>query len=232
MALDTIDASNRAEGNLDPSLDGAALPPASNRHFITQAFLDMLGRPVDPTGLAAFANVMAHGGAEAVLRGIMSSDEYRAHQVDKLFQRFLHRSADPAGLSGSLAALRAGATLEAVRAGVVGSAEYFNTRGGGTEAGFLAALYQDGLGRQIDPTGLAGMSARLSAGASRAAVADSLFHSAEGLAEVVQGLYQRFLHRDADAGGTAGFVAALSHGATEEQVIAALVGSPESASRA
>ena len=36
-------------------------------------------------------------------------------------------------------------TVEQVASGITGSAEYFAMRGGGTETGFLTALYQDAL---------------------------------------------------------------------------------------
>jgi hypothetical protein len=175
---------------------------------------------------------MAQGGAEAVLRALMSSDEYRSHQVDELFLQFLNRHADPDGLRGFVAALDAGATLDSVRSSIAGSEEYYRDHGG-TSDGFLEALYgnPNALNREIDSNGREFFGAQLSAGVSRSAVAEGLFHSAEGLSAVVQGLYHHLLHRDADAAGLAGFTAALSHGASEGQVIDALVGSPEFAAR-
>ena len=55
-------------------------------------------------------------------------------------------------VSGFVNFLGNGGTLQQVEALIAGSPEYRQNRGGGTTAGFLAALYNDFLGRSIDPS--------------------------------------------------------------------------------
>jgi hypothetical protein len=50
--------------------------------------------------------------------------------------------------------LAQGGTQLRLEANIVGSDEYFITRGGGTVNGYLQTLYQDVLNRPIDPIGL------------------------------------------------------------------------------
>jgi hypothetical protein len=110
---------------------------------------------------------------------------------------------------------------------VAGSAEYFQTRGGGTTDGFLDALYADALGRGLDSTGRADWDQALASGVSPAEVATAIFASTEFLQDVVQGFYQSFLHRPADATGLGVWVSALQRGMSDDQVIAGIVGSAE-----
>jgi hypothetical protein len=113
-----------------------------------------------------------------------------------------------------------------VEADFLGSAEYFQMHGGSI-AGFLAALYQDGLGRDIDASGQAYFTQFLLEGGSREGVALQVLSSDEGLQHTVQGLYQEFLGRSADPAGLAYWVDVLKNGGREELVIAALLGSDE-----
>src|SRR5262249_54781416 len=69
---------------------------------------------------------------------------------------------------------------------------------GGTNAGFLAALYQDALNRPIDATGLAGFSQAMSNGMTPGQVAAAIFSSTEYLQDLVGSYYLRFLRRPAD----------------------------------
>ena len=66
-----------------------------------------------------------------------------ARRADTLeaYQQFLHRGADQGGLDAWVAFLQQGHTVEQMEAGIISSPEYFQVRGGGTNAGFLAALY-------------------------------------------------------------------------------------------
>src|SRR5581483_1081914 len=141
--------------------------------------------------------------------------------------------------------LAAGGTVEQVAAAIVGSAEFFQNQGGGSNDGFLSALYQDALGRGIDAGGHAAFSQLLANGATRTQVAALLFSSTEYAQDLVFGWYQQFLHRNGDQGGVNFFVGLL-HPTTsptqpifitdptlqgvalrDEDVIAILVGSQE-----
>jgi Domain of unknown function (DUF4214) len=120
-----------------------------------------------------------------------------------------------------------GGTDEQLTAFLAGSAEYFQTRGGGSNDGFLNAFYQDALGRQPDSGGRAFFDQQLANGVSRAQVAAAILQSDEYRQDLVRSAYQRFLRRDADPGGLQAFVNYLAEGGRAEVVIAALVASEE-----
>jgi hypothetical protein len=110
---------------------------------------------------------------------------------------------------------------------LAGSQEYFDQRGGGTNDGFLSALYQDILGRAIDPSGKAAFEQALANGITRAQVAAQLFASAEYEQNLVNGYYATYLHRTADPGGLAFFSGQLANGTRDEDVLAQMLGSQE-----
>jgi uncharacterized protein GlcG (DUF336 family) len=198
--------------------------------FVQKAYVDLLGRSAsaDP-GSATFIQVLNGGQADRnqVAIAIQTSPEYRARQVQELYNDFLNRAADPGGLNAFTNFLLGGGTVEQLSAVLTGSDEYFQTQGGGTNAGFLAALYQDALERPIDPGGQAVFSQALGQGASRVDVAGVIFTSPEYRQLLVQDFFQDFLGRPADPGGLATFVGALQNGARQEGVVAAILASEE-----
>jgi RHS repeat-associated protein len=196
--------------------------------FVSQLYLDLLGRPVDPSGLSGWKGILDQGGSRTqVALHIESGAEYETVVVQGLYATLLHRSADPGAIGPFVAFLGAGNTVEQVQAVLAGSDEYFHSRGGGTNDGFLDALYHDALNRAVDPAGRAGFDQALNTGTTRTQVAAVIFASAEYEQDLVAALYQKFLHRAADPGGLSAFVSALQNGAHDEDVIADLVGSAE-----
>jgi hypothetical protein len=205
-------------------------PPAAEAHrlYVAQLYRDLLQREPDTGGLAYWGGLLDGGTASTqVVQGILNSREYRQLQVRQLYVTYLQRPADARGLASFTGLLKHGGTLEQVQARIVGSTEYWQRRAGGTAAGFLDALYQDALGRAIDPSGRASWSQALRRGMSREDVAAALFASEEYRADLVQGVYQGFLGRVADPGGLATFTDALRHGARTQEVLGAVLASPE-----
>jgi hypothetical protein len=199
-----------------------------NQRFVGQVYLDLLQRPVDSSGLAAWTNMLNKGGSrQAMVSQLESSLEYRTDVVKGLYTYFLHRAADPTGLNAFVTSLGGTGTVEQIESIIVGSSEYFQNRGGGTNDGFLNALYQDALNRPVDPTGRKAWDAALAGGATTTQVAAAIFTSVEYRQDLVQSYYLRFLRRAADKGGLAAFVNALGQGARDQDVIAAIIGSPE-----
>jgi uncharacterized protein (TIGR03118 family) len=207
---------------------GALQPLTQNQRFVGQVYQDLLRRSVDATGLTAWTSLLNQGmSRDQVVQDIESSLEFRTDQVTAIYNQFLHRGVDPSGLATFTNLLASGGTVEQVEALVVGSAEYFQNRGGGTNTGFLSALYQDGLNRAVDPIGQAVFGMALANGVTPGQVAAAVFGSLEFLQDTVQGFYQNLLHRAADPTGLNAFVSALQSGATDQQVIAAIAGSSE-----
>jgi hypothetical protein len=203
-------------------------PGTPNQLFVSQLYQDLLGRPVDDTGLAAWSGMLDAGATRSqVVLDIENSDEFRSNEVEAVYQRLLHRGADAQGLATFSAFLARGGTVEQVQALIAGSAEYWQKRGGSTKAGFLAALYQDGLSRTPDAPGQASFTQALNSGVSRAQIATAVFSSPEYDQDLVRGLYQKYLGRMPDSFGQALFTGVLQHGARDEAVIAAIAASDE-----
>jgi len=142
--------------NLEP-LEGRWVPAnvstSPNQNFVDQVYRDVLHRPPDPGGLAAWTNALNSGqlDREEVVVGILGSPEGLRTQVNDLYLRFLNRPADPTGLAGWTAFLADDHSNLELAAQLIGSAEYFQTQGGGTALGFLNAVYEDVLCRPIGP---------------------------------------------------------------------------------
>jgi hypothetical protein len=204
------------------------VPDPRNPAFVAQVYLDLLHRPADASGFTAYVNALNAGSITRtdVVLEIESSVEYRTDQINIIFETFLHRPADFGALNAYLGFLSSGGTYGQIRVMVASSDEFF-IRSGGTNDGFLTALYQDALGRAPDPAGRAGFDLFLSQGGSRAQVAATVFTSLEFDVDLVNGWYAMFLRRAPDATGLSGFVSALMHGVREETLIAGIVGSDE-----
>jgi hypothetical protein len=123
--------------------------------------------------------------------------------------------------------LQADGTLEEMEAGVAGSPEYCQLRGGSTTEGFLGALYQDSLGRSLDMAGQPYWGQVLASGVNRGQVAAEVFAGPEFLQDLLQKGYQQFLHRSTDTNGLNYWLFALQEGMTEAQMTAGIIGSQE-----
>src|SRR5262249_33381464 len=127
-------------------LFGSLHPATPNDRFLAQAYLDLLQRPVDPTGLRFLTAALAQSISRVqVVQAIEASLEYRTILVTNLYTTFLHRPVDASGLSTFTTILGNSGTVEQVEAFLAGSPEYFQAQGHGTSDGFLDALYRDAL---------------------------------------------------------------------------------------
>lgn len=172
-----------------------------NQQFVADVYRDILNRPVDSGGLAYWDGQLSAGlSREQVVLQIEQTPEFANHEIEELYQRYLHRSADSAGLNFYASLLLGGATIEQISASLAGSNEFFISQGGGTNDGFLNAVYEDALGRTIDQAGVAWWSGILSLGASRTQVAAQILSTQEYRQVLVQNTYLELLHRQADPG--------------------------------
>ena len=200
----------------------------SSQRLVAEFYEDLLNRQIDADALTYWAAKLDAGvSRQEVVAGIQNSDEYRHDEINVLFQTYLHRGADQGALDADNKLLLHGETLEQLAAIIVSSEEYFQQRGGGTNDGFLAALFQDALDRQIDDGAKASFEQELAHGVTRAQIADHVFGSKEYRNIEVQNLYQQALDRDADQAGVAYWTDKLAHGMRDEQALAAIMGSQE-----
>jgi hypothetical protein len=191
------------------------------------AYQDLLGRTADQGGLDYWLGILAAAPRVAGPLGLQSGSEFHGLQVDAMYSRLLGRPADPAGRMWWIDRLARGTTYVQATAQILASNEYFQRHGGGTDDGWLSAVYSDVLaGRPVDVDGLAFWDGQL-ATRSRSSIALALVSSTEGLGDRVQNLYQRYLHRAADAGGAAYWASVIQGGGNDDQVVAALLVSNE-----
>jgi hypothetical protein len=209
------------------SLDPQASSNPGNQQFVNALYQSLLGRPADAPGLALWAGMLGAGVSRFdVAMRIQSSTEFLQDEVAAAYQTILHRQVDPGGLSTWTNFLAAGHSPSELAAQLVGSAEFSQTQGASNNA-FLAALYQDALGRTVDPQGQAVWGSALAAGESRAQVAAAVFRSPEYLRNLTNGFYRQLLNRDATAADLNAAVAALQSGLSQNQLIAGILSSTE-----
>jgi uncharacterized protein GlcG (DUF336 family) len=211
------------------ALEARQLLTTSNPAFVTQVFQDLLHRNPDPFGLNAFVTLLNQGqiSRSQVAQDIQTSIEYQTDQIEAFYSRYLHRSVDSAGLTYWLLFLDQGNSPEQLQSQILGSGEYFATRGGSTNSGFLSAVYQDLFGRPLDATGASVWGGALAQGVPRSQVALEILGSNEYRTDLVQAVYQQFLHRAADPSGLMLFASALGQGLTDQGLIDSFVGSAE-----
>jgi uncharacterized protein (TIGR03118 family) len=200
---------------------------ASPEGFVTRLYQQLLHRATDADGQAHWVNLMNQGASRAqVTLAIEGSLEHRTDQVQELYQTLLGRPADPGGLQLSILFLGSGGPLDVLKAGIIGSPEYFQKHGG-TNAGFLTGLYHDVLGRAVDAQGQALFGSFLDNGGSRVEAALIVLRSAEADQLQAQNAYQRILGRPADPSGLAHVMNELQHGTQEDVFLAFFLASDE-----
>lgn len=161
----------------------------------------------------------------AYLDGLLRGEDLRTKLVQRAYQADLGRSPDAAGLAywaGKLTSI----SLPELHARLLGSPEVFR-RAGGTNRGYVAALYQAVHGRSPDPSGAAYWTGRLDRGLSCTGLARLLLTSHESAQRTVTSAYQAFLQRTPDPSGTAHWTAYLERGRDPRDLWGALISSAE-----
>jgi hypothetical protein len=170
--------------------------------FIERLYLDLLDRHGEPAGLAYWNGLLNNGTPRAVIvAGFESSVEYRTIQIEGFYVTLLNRPSDPAGMTFFLNQTVSNLTLQEVKAIFFSSPEYYQSRGGSTNLGYLTALYHDQLGRTLDSVGQQFWLAALAGPTTRDTVAFSILRSVESDANYIHGIYSEYLLRTADAPG-------------------------------
>jgi uncharacterized repeat protein (TIGR02543 family) len=199
-----------------------------NELFLTSLYRDVLGRAIDPVSLALLGPKLSAGmpPKEAAL-GVLQSLEYRSLLIGGFYTTFLHRAPSPIELAAGLAQLVAGATDESLEAALLGSTEYLSSRGGGTNDGFLDALFQDLLGRAPTASERGTQRTAIENGTPRSQIATRILTSGEARMKVIKTFFSTFLNRQPTQAELDAYLAQLGAGASIESVASAVLGSPE-----
>jgi hypothetical protein len=143
----------------------------SDTTFVINLYRNLLGRAPESAGEAFWINLIEKNtGSQStsdptrrdqVVADFLNSPEYKAHLVTGLYETLLHRAPETSGLQFWMSNLgspgtpgdnTAGNGEESVLAGIVGSQEYYVLHGS-TSTSWVAAVYEDLLGRAPDTSG-------------------------------------------------------------------------------
>ncbi|HVS43907.1 MAG TPA: DUF4214 domain-containing protein [Candidatus Dormibacteraeota bacterium] len=191
--------------------------------FVEDLYHDILGRLGSDSEVTYWAGQLAHGEPrEAVAAFFSTSQEVYGRDIDADYQLLIGHAADPAGRAYWVGALSGGAYDETILAELASTSTYYSGHGGGTDKGFVTALYKDLLGRAPAAAELNGW---LAGGpiTDRAAVAGGFALSHEHHYDVVAsptGWYRLYLGRAADAGGAEYWATQLDQGVHDEVGVA------------
>jgi hypothetical protein len=210
------------------TLTVTASPQSPNQLYVEAVYSDLLGRAPDASGLAFWSGQLDAGAARSTLINLIDhSAEYFGTIIKPAYLQFLGRNADSGGIAYWVNQMINGLSDEHLEAGFIGSSEFFN-HSGGTNKGWVDAMYQDLLGRQPDPSGEAFWTGQLAAGADRSSVAYGFAASKEREGQHVQADYQKYLGRSAGQSEIDYWVDQFAnHGKTNEDVVTGFVGSAE-----
>jgi hypothetical protein len=198
-----------------------------NQQYVDAVYLDLLGRDPDLTGLSYWSGQL-DGGADrgALINQITHSAEYFGTIIKPAYLKFLGRAADAGGLKYWTDQMIHGLTDEQLEAGFIGSPEYYQ-HSGGTDKGWVDAMYENLLGRHPDPGGESYWTGQLAHGASRSGVALGFAASAERESQHIQANYQKYLVRTAGPSEVAYWLQYFANGGSNENIIAGFVASDE-----
>jgi hypothetical protein len=223
---DGIDDNGHAGQPSDVTLGFQCFAP--EELWIDELFVVLLGREGDQEGIAAFFAQLTGGASRTqVALAFLQSVEYRTMLVQSWYMTFLHRSPTPGEIAMGLGQLAGPSTDEDVEAGFLGSDEYYNSRGGGTNSGFVAALYQDILGRPPTAGEQAMWDTEFGNGATRIQVALKILHSVEARTRMIQMWFQAYLGRAPTDVELNFYLQRFAAGDSDEQIQAAILGSQE-----
>ncbi len=197
--------------------------------WVMRLYAEVLGRTTTPSDAEVlfWTGELARGRSRGdVALGFINSVERRSREIDNFYRAYLGRGVDPSGLQFWLQVWAANNGPEPVQAGLLGSMEYFINRGGGTNAGFVQALYNDVLGRSAGPSEVAFWVNTL-ATRSRAEVAMGFLVSDEYRLKVISNMYITFLRRPIDNDGAQYWLQRMKQGVPQEAILAGILGSLE-----
>lgn len=194
---------------------GCRRDTAADLRWVTGLFQWFVGRAPSAAEHSPRRLDLADGIAyRDVASAVARSDAAQRRIVAADFGRLLHRSPSAAEAAAWAAWTRDnGPTSLAAR---LAAGDEAWRRAGATPAGWVAALYRDILGKEVDRAGSAYWTAKLAAGTSRIDVAANIWNSPAHVRTRVDAVYRAVLGRPADPAGAASWApVATSRGDTE-----------------
>lgn len=200
---------------------------SQNFHFVEKLYQQLLNRNgSDPDTLNFTAALNAGVGRAQIAAIFLNSNEYLANFVNASYQKLLHRTVDPIGLSYWIAEMQAGLPADVFLAAVASSPEYIGLHGG-TTAGQIAGFYQDFLNRGASLPEIDYWVGLTNSGIPPAAIVLGFDTSPEYRADLVSGYYATYLGNAPDPNSVAQYVASLGAGFSRTTVQLMILSSPQ-----
>jgi hypothetical protein len=216
----------------DPDCDGPPSPPpppvelTDAERWVTNLYVDLLGRTPDPDGLAWWAAQVDAGTSRAVLAArLLGSPEGRAHRIRVAYEVALARTPGAGEIAFWSAMLASGTPFDRVLVLLLASAEA-QRQAGPTARDLVALSYRRLADREATPAEL-DAGATLIARSGKGAFLSRLVRSDEVARRWVTTLFGQLLRRPPDPAGLAYWAARLSAGLDVTVFWLLLVASPE-----
>jgi Domain of unknown function (DUF4214)/Immunoglobulin I-set domain/Immunoglobulin domain/FG-GAP-like repeat len=166
--------------------------------YIRTVFRGFLRRDPDTGALSAFGNALAGGAVThaALVDILMNSDEFSQNvaPVARLYLSALLRVPDAPGFDNWVSFVREGNSLQSTADLFAASQEFTNRYGAMNDTQYVTALYENILGREPDPEGLADWTGRLANGTgTRSQILIGFAQSQEAM-KLFQPTLRTFLH--------------------------------------
>jgi hypothetical protein len=205
-----------------------ATPPTEvpSERFVRSIYIDTLNRAASDSEVSYWSGRLQAGATRSsVANTILASRERRMAVIDDYYRQYLGRPAETAGVEFWLNVWQKHNGPDVVRAGLIGSGEFYATQGG-TDDGAIRGLYQNILGRGADD-GEVGYWRNVMKATPLTNVALGFIGSRENRRELIEGWYQNYLNRPSDAAGLDYWYDRLAQGASQEQIQVSLLSSAE-----
>jgi hypothetical protein len=216
-------------GNFDPPADGQEVVGG----WVANLYHDVLGRDPSYDEWHAWSQAIDNGVVtpKAVATLFLSSPERRGGIIGDLYQQYLGREVDAAGLNYWLAIWQATGGPEQVQAGIIGSVEYYRTAGQmhpnlTPDEAWVTALYEKILYREVVAAGLAFWVYYIQSH-SKQCVVIGFVTSDEYRLGLIQGWFSSYLGRQLDSTGANYWLRQMQLGATQESIQAGILASAE-----
>jgi SpoIID/LytB domain protein len=173
---------------------------------VNALYQDVLGRGVDPSGLATWTEYIQRTRDTAgLVRLIATSRERMNNLVAAQYRLALNRGPEPAGLDHWVRYLEGGWGVYALQVAIYGSPESLQVLGGGDVNSWVGGLYTTLLGRASAPSEREFWT-NIAARQGREAVVAAIARSDEATMRRLTVYYRTFLLRDVDPSGRATFL--------------------------
>ena len=233
-----VQAFSIGQANIQPLLPNLTQGTPDQR-YVYEVLTDTLQRPVSMDEVNYWTGQYLKNGRDPQTFGSILLEstppyEYRRGEIESAFRTYLHRDADATGeayfldLINNTQGIHSGPGTERRTAAIlISSQEYYVDRGGGTDAGFIKAVFEDALKREPDAGALAFYGQELAAGMTHVEFATQILNSIEFETRTINNLYQRYLGRAPDPAGLQAFLFNYSQGYGTETNTETLLDTPE-----